>query len=52
MYCSYPFMLVLNLFNCVTLWGGWGGGGGGGGGGTVLNVTVTLSAPKMVWRRP
>ena len=38
MRCSYPFMLVLN----VTLWGRGGG---------ILNVTMTLSAPKIVWRR-
>ena len=36
MYCSYPFMLVLNLFYCVTLWGGG----------------VTLSAPKIVGDAP
>ena len=38
----------LNLFYCVTLWGG-GGGGGGEGGRAILNVTMTLSAAKMVW---
>ena len=32
-------MLVLNLFHCVKVWGG-------GGGGVILNVTMTLYAPK------
>ena len=37
-------MLVLNLFYCVTLWGG--------GGVAILYVTMALSALKVVWRRP